>query len=125
MDAETARLGRAVRKLQVAVALLGSAVVALGGYAAWLTTRIDEDPPGGWSSFEQGGVDVHAAFTPGSSAVVRTEAGLRVSVTLAEFTTSTCGHTVGPSSLIVVSIVTSSISTGPAQSRTSIAVVTE
>lgn len=86
MDPETARLGRAVRKLQVAVALLGSAVVALGGYAAWLTTRIDEDPPGRWSSFEQGGVDIHAAFTPGSSAVVRTEAGLRVNVTLKEFT---------------------------------------
>ncbi|MBK6663510.1 MAG: hypothetical protein IPG47_12485 [Thermoflexaceae bacterium] len=86
MDPETARLGRAVRKLQVAVALLGSSVVALGGYAAWLTTRIDEDPPGRLVELRTGRRGYPRRLHPGSSAVVRTEAGLRVSVTLAEFT---------------------------------------
>lgn len=89
MGPEVARLGRLVRRLQVAVAILGAAVVGLIGYGAWLTAEVwDDEPalPNGGLSAEAGGVDIHAAFTPGSSARVKTEAGREVRVTLKEFT---------------------------------------
>ncbi|MFN8507401.1 MAG: hypothetical protein U0547_07530 [Dehalococcoidia bacterium] len=89
MNPEIARLGRLVRRLQVAVAILGAAVVGLIGYGVWLTAEVwDDEPalPNGASSTETGGVDIHAAFTPGSSARVKTEAGREVRVTVKEFT---------------------------------------
>lgn len=96
MEPEVARLERAVRRLQVAVAILGAAVVGLIGYGAWLLTEVNDDPEDArtfidgilvsGSVVENGGVDIHAAFTPGSSAKVKTEGGTEVRVTLREFT---------------------------------------
>lgn len=89
VDPEVARLGRAVERLRVAVAILGAAVVGLVGYGVWLTAEVlDDDPVAvpGILSAETGGVDIHAAFTPGSSARVKTEAGREVRVTLKDFT---------------------------------------
>ncbi|MCC6385935.1 MAG: hypothetical protein IT302_00980 [Dehalococcoidia bacterium] len=89
MDPEIARLGRAVERLRVAVAILGAAVVGLICYGAWLTAEVLDDEPAGSAGVlgsETGGADIHASFSPGSSARVKTEAGREVRVTLKEFT---------------------------------------